>query len=424
MISGRNEVIYSVLHDDDTVGLYGATVDFAPLKPRIVAERHILSDGDRVPGGVVASFNAYDVNRDGDLVLPIQVYTDEMVSAEEVAASFLELRLDGVDVERDPVGGLQPKVGKGLYLQSPALGLRRLAFGDEATVEGHVFYHLFGTAAVADDDILFVADFARSKAGGEYGEPTQGVFHMRLSRALEASGSAVEARLIERNGLLAQLSARGDHVAVDRYGLLDLGAGGAFVLQGHTSLPAQLQTQASEAGMQVGGVLVAGRLNEPSATSVISAAAETGLSLLSVPNASAYGSNTFGPRMGPDNTVVNVLHTGNDAATMFYGGRRVVSTGDLSPTGEPIDGVMPGCFGPQGEHYYALGVATGMELAAFDGREQRSFLKSGDTLTDEAVRVGEIHMGTMLKQVNDHTHLAFEVTRQDGSMALVVGSPF
>ena len=423
VISGKNEVIYSVLQDDDTVGLYGATVDFSSVKPRVVAERLILSDGERVPGGVVKSFNAYDINRKGDLVLPIQVDTDEMFSAKAVEASFLQVKLNGLEAERGEYGDFRPKVGKGLYVQNSDLGLQRLAFGDETTVEGHEFYHLFGAAAIYGDDILFVADFAKGKAGGEYGEPTQGIFHMSLSGALSTLGTNVNARLVEQNGLVAQLNTQGNHVAVNRYGLLDLNEGGHFVLQGHTSLP-QVQIQSGESGAQIGGVLVAGNLNDPSAKSVISAAAETGLNLLSVANASAYGHNSFGPRVGPNNVVVNVVHTNDDAMTMFYGGRRVVASGDLSPSGDLVEAVMPGCFGPQGEHYYGLALAEGMELAAFDGQEQRSLLKSGDTLRDESVAVSQIFMGTMLKQVNDSTHLAFEVIREDGSMALVVGSPF
>ena len=438
VISGKNEVIYSVLHDDDTVGLYGATVDFAPVKPRVIAERTVLTDGERVPGGVVASFNAYDINSKGDLVLPVQVATDEMVSAEKVAASFLKVTLNGVEADKSGYGESMPKPGKGLYVQNPDLGLQRLAFGDQTTVEGHEFYHLFGAAAVYGDDILFVADFAKGKAGGAFGEPTQGIFHMSLSRALSTLGTnanadvntSVNARLVEQNGLVAQLNTQGDHVAVNRYGLLDLHENGHFVLQGHTSVPAQVQTQqvqtqSGEAGGQIGGVLVAGNLNDPSAKSVISTAAETGLSILSVENASAYGQNSFGPRMGPNNIVVNVVHTSDEAMTLFYGGRRVVAYGDLSPSGDIVEGVMPGCFGPQGEHYYGLTLrGGGMELAAYDGQQQRSLLKDGDTLVDESVAVGGIFMGTMLKQVNDSTHLAFQVTREDGSMALVVGSPF
>ena len=52
-----------------------------------------------------------------------------------------------------------------------------------------------------------------------------------------------------------------------------------------------------------------------------------------------------------------------------------------------------------------------------------SLLKNGDTLLDESLQIVYIYMGTMLRQVNDSTHLAFQVVREDGSMALVVGNP-
>ena len=184
-------------------------MDFSGAKPRVVSERTVLTDGERVPGGTVTEFNAYDINSKGDLVIPVQVDTDELVSAEEVRNSFVSVSIQGAEPAAERYGEMRPKSGKGLYLQNQELGVQRLAFGDETTVEGHEFYHMFGTAAIHGDDVLFTADFAKNKAGGKFGVPTQGVFHMRLGRALSSQGTGVNATLIEQNGFVSQLNLQG-----------------------------------------------------------------------------------------------------------------------------------------------------------------------------------------------------------------------
>ena len=89
-------------------------------------------------------------------------------------------------------------------------------------------------------------------------------------------------------------------MAVNRYGLLDINAGENYVLQGHTSVPAEIQTQSDEPVGQSGGVLVAGNLGNSAAKSIVSAAPETGLSILSVDNASAYrAEHLWTPALGP-----------------------------------------------------------------------------------------------------------------------------
>jgi hypothetical protein len=131
-----------------------------------------------------------------------------------------------------------------------------------------------------------------------------------------------------------------------------------------------------------------------------------------------------GPRVDRDGTAATVSHKKSSHLTLHvhngHGPSRIAHTGGKGSRGE-IQTISAPVFGPRGLLFYRTISKHSMELLVADGRERRRVLESGDKIDSKVVKV--FNLGWHTDQADRHGRLAFQAEFEDGSTAIVVGTP-
>ncbi|HWG84769.1 MAG TPA: hypothetical protein VNT60_04735 [Deinococcales bacterium] len=395
---------YGAVGSDGRVGLYGAAFDLSGSTPRLAGEAVIIRTGDQLDGKVVRGLDAFDSNLRGDLAIVVK--TDG------------EYKAPKVDERGRVTSGEQVMPTQTLYLRREGRFQRLLGLGDRS-VEGHELYGIFHDVDLHDDGrILVVAEYGHKLGDGRL-EARNGIFTL-------SGGDPATTRLVLSNA--RKLAQTLDAPTLSRFGLVDLHDRGHFVAQAITDVPQAgspgFNPQSLGGGTGGGTVLVRGSLDanlaSPNSVRVLaSSEASAGRATQSA----VRGLNIMGPRSGPGYSVAHVLHASASEQAFVRDGQVVARSGELSPSGDRILSFVSPVMGSGGEMYFVVVTEAGFELCAQASGRQRTLLRTGDKLANDARAVGGIHLGYVTSQVDGAGRLAFTVTFQDGTAALVLGLP-
>lgn len=393
-LDGAGEIAYGVIGADDTVGVYGATVDF-DRTPRIVSERMIAEVGQLLPDGrKVATIQNYDVNESGSLVIHLAL---EQGSAED------------------------DRHEHAIYVDRSKGGLQGLVFPGQITADGHILENSIGDVDIhAGDDILFAAAYVHvtTTEGEESHEGVHtGVFHVPAGDASRTSLVTSTRSILSRSDLSASI------------GLIDMHDDGHYAVQTSTYRSDQIAGAGDGTGAGAGedvldssSDVLTGRVGGGDRPQPAALAPSASLGRL-LSFSTAGPDSIFGPRMGPAGAPAYVIHDTEDATALYYRGLRALTSGDTSPRGNVVQVIFPPVFGPGGEIYVRLITDRGDELMGLGGRQRRTILSRGDTLQGTDKPLESFMFGATTDAVDAQGNLVLVATFDDGSAALVVGVP-
>jgi hypothetical protein len=428
VISDNGQIAYTAFDDSGRIGLYRLQVDTSGDSPRVLDERSVLYEGDALDTGRAAPVGGYHIASNGDVIIAVETLVGEGIEDDKIAPH--------VKVEYAEASGLMTE-GPALldpnraYMRESAIyrltasGNRELLVAAGTKIsDGHMIQGQFGPAVVSGSELMFTAFV-------QYHNPDTDTFELvHALLYLENIGSGAENTvLVQRSGRLPYGMYAADDLSsesvVQLFGLIDLQAGGHYSVQAHTALPSRMNDETRPAGEQtyLGSMLMVGNARRPGSAVVLAAPREIGIAPANSRDRVGIGNAPHGPRISPQGIMGSVLTLANESQRLYYGGRLVASSGDLSPAGFSIESFMTPVFGADGEMYVTVQTSDSMELMLYDGATLRTLLRTNDTLVGEATPVSLITLGTLIRHANRDGQLAFTVVREDGTSALVIGIP-
>lgn len=206
---------------------------------------------------------------------------------------------------------------------------------------------------------------------------------------------------------------------ISRMGLLALDNKQNYVVQVFSN------DQSAQAG--------AGRgVKTPMRASILGGNARTRAHLIAAPAMvgrapSGVGDTYMGPRINSAVSLVCV-NTSPTTTQLNYTINGVTTTlaqsGGTSPAGNTIQNCGNGIVDDNGLAYYILVVDNGTELVVSNGTQQKTILKTGDTIPNVSGKtVYTIVQGAHSTQSDSQGRIAFVVDFNDGSQSITVGIP-
>ena len=428
VISDNGQIAYTAFDESGRIGLYRLQVDTSGETPRVIDERSVLYEGDVLEGGRAAPVSGYHIASNGDVVIAVETLVgdgfEDSKIAPHVDVEYMEA--SGFMTEGPPLldGDRAYQRETGIYRLSASGNRELLIAAGTAIADGHVIQGNFGPAIVSGNELMFTAFVQYFNADTDTFELVHALLYLDdLSRGAENT------LLVQRSGRLPYGMYEADYLSsesvVQLFGLIDLQPGGAYCVQAHTALPSRMNDETRPAGEQtyMGSMLMAGNARRPGSAVVLAAPREIGIAPANSRDRVGIGMAPHGPRISPQGTMGSVLTLANESQRLYFGGRLVASSGDLTPSGNSMESFMTPVFGPEGEMYVTVQTADSMELMLYDGATLRTLLRTNDTLVGETTPVSLITLGTLIRHVNRDGQLAFTVVREDGTCALVIGIP-
>ena len=83
-LDANDEVFYSAIDETGRLGLYAAQLDVSGENVKVVSERTILVEGDRVETGTIRNYVGFDINEAGDVVVTLKVDSDRRVALDTI----------------------------------------------------------------------------------------------------------------------------------------------------------------------------------------------------------------------------------------------------------------------------------------------------------------------------------------------------
>lgn len=368
MINDRSEIIFHAMPTAGGRAVYRMRIG-RDRKPGSGEPNLIVQTGQLLPNGVtVDGIAAGDTNRSGAYVTVIR------------GKKFLE----AVYIQR-PGSEIQQLIGPTDRIPGP-----------QGRYSGH-----FGSVDIDQrNQILLVAAYTLP------GEARQGLFML-------PNGRREGGRQLLRTGQRIPDS----RAILTRLGLVDR-RGGRYIQQVFGRQPkdrARQDFSNEPSGFLVGRVkkgrkgarlLVGSRLLKPSKRVV-------------------RGEAFVGPRINRKGVAATVVHKRPGRLSLHRHGKgrsaRIARTGDRKGRRERAETISAPIFGPDGLLYYRAIGRKAMELLVVDGNQRRRILETGDKVGGK--RVALINTGWSADQVDSRGRLAFQVEYNDGSTAIVVGTP-
>lgn len=150
-----------------------------------------------------------------------------------------------------------------------------------------------------------------------------------------------------------------------------------------------------------------------------------GAKLLKPARSAVKGEAFVGPRVDRTGTAATVSHKTPSHLSLHRHKRghsdRIAHTGSRTRRGPRAETISAPIFGADGRLYYRAIGQRKMELLVVHGNERRAILETGDRVGGKRVQL--INTGWSSDQVDRHGRLAFQVEYEDGSSAIVVGTP-
>ena len=380
LINERPEIVFCAVDSEGAKGYYRLSMDFSGNPPQIVSSHKVVRVGDMLADSLsVVNIHNVDLNDAGTFAAILA--TDDNLS--------------------------------GIYLDRQGKGLEPTVKAHDSTPELEAsFGSMFLDVDIHDDDnVMFVSHYAYKTKGGA----GQGLFHLPGGE-LGARGDLLLSTgedIPEATGV------------VNGLGLIDMHDDGNYVLQafGHNSgnVNAAAKGQGQPATMLIKGSVREPlsrtlRASSPSIRAGKSAAARLGFS---------YGEMNYGPRIGIGGRIASVHQISEHDLVLMYEGIQIASTRGGSPLGNIITGFGGPVIGEDRILYYQtyhdLAPGVGSELVAFNGKQYRTILTTGD-LIDER-KISRIWFGFMTEQVDSRGRIVFSADFEDGTSSIVVGIP-
>jgi hypothetical protein len=133
----------------------------------------------------------------------------------------------------------------------------------------------------------------------------------------------------------------------------------------------------------------------------------------------------YGPRIGIGGRIASVHQIGEHDLVLMYEGIQIASTRGASPLGNIITGLGGPVIGEDRVLYYQtyhdLAPGVGSELVAFNGKEYRTILTTGDLI--DGKKILRIWFGFMTEQVDSRGRIVLSADFEDGTSSIVVGIP-
>lgn len=428
VISDNGQIAYTAFDESGRIGLYRLQVDTSGDTPRVIDERSVLYEGDVLEGGRAAPVGGYHIASNGDVIIAVETLIGDGIedSAIEPHVDVKYAESSGFMTEGPPL--LDPDRSyqreSGIYRLSAAGNRQLLVASGTQIRDGHVIQGQFGPAIISGQELMFTAFV-------QYHNPDTDTFEVvhALLYLDDVNLGAESTVLVQRTGRLPYGVYEAEEISsesvVQLFGLIDLQPGGQYCVQAHTAFPSRMNDETRPAGEQtyLGSLLMVGNARSPGSAVVLAAPREIGITPANNRDRVGIGMASHGPRISPQGTMGSVLTLANESQRLYYGGRLVATSGDLSPSGFAIESFMTPVFGAEGEMYVTAQSSDSMELMLYDGVTLRTLLRTNDTLVGENTPVSLITLGTLIRHVNRDGQLAFTVVREDGTCALVIGIP-
>ena len=428
VISDNGQIAYTAFDEEGRVGLYRMQVDTSGETPRVLDERLVIAEMQQLPnGGLSTPIGGYHISNNGDVIFAMESLIGDAIPNEQLEPSFevSNFEADGFANEGPEIAepGMSYNRSSGIYRASASRGVELLVAAETTTAQGHIIVGNFGPAVTAGKEMLFTAFMKYYNEGSETYDSEQGVFYLE-----DLEGGAENAVLVQCTGNLPYGLFEAEELTSDNvvqlFGLIDLQPGGNYCIQAHTADPRQMDmTEQASGQVYLGTMLMAGSARDPGSALVLSAPQGLGIAPANHEMAIGLGAANHGPRISATGTMGSIITLSESVQRLYYGSRLVATSGDLSPSGYPIESFLTPSFGPDGEMYVTVQTPNSMELMLFDGVTLRTVLRTNDTLVGETTPVSLITLGTLIRHVNRNSELAFTVVREDGTTALVLGVP-
>ena len=369
MINDRSEVIYHAKTKSGARAVYRMRIGRG-RKPGAYAPSLIVQQGQTLPNGVVVDrIGAGDTNGSGAYVTVI-----------------------------GEKGGLNA-----VYVQHPGQPVRQLFKAASRGPQNARFTGHFGDVDLSGGgDLLMVARYTLP------GELHQGLVHLPGG----VTGSLRRGRILLRTGHRIPNS-RG---LITGLGLVE--RRGPYFIQQVFGRQAKDRAR-HDFNVEPTG-FVSGKLSRGRRGTRLLVGAQT----LKPGRRAVTGEALVGPRVHKDGTAATVAHKRSahlDLHLHTNGGRaRIAHTGGKGSRGE-IRTISAPVFGPDGLLYYRTISKKAMELLVLHGDERRRILDSGDKIDGSRVRV--FNLGWHTDQVDNRGRLAFQAQFDDGTTAIVIGTP-
>jgi hypothetical protein len=378
--------------DQGPRGVYSMTISYNGTNmPDVGSGSTLLRTGDQGPGFIVAKIYNSALNNAGPLSSDCHI-----VSAQNDSPLVL-LNAQGT--------GLEP------FLANLVEGPNGVTFG------GH-----YTDVDINDNgDLLVTADFSTSNVSVPPNFNSFPVAKATIAQGLFLFPGAAntvdptQATLLQATGS----NMPGTNTPISRMGLLALDNNQNYVCQVFANDQTGSRSGTGQQRMTAG--IVAG--NARTRGHMLSTSPTIGGRAVS----SAVGDTYMGPRIGNAVTLVCVntsptttelCYTANGTTTTL------AKTGGTSPTGALINNCGNGVVDNSGLAYYILITPTGTELVVSNGVQQKTILKTGDSIPNVSGKtVYSIVQGAHSTQTDSQGRFSFVVDFDDGSQSIIVGIP-
>jgi hypothetical protein len=298
--------------------------------------------------------------------------------------------------------------GESVYLQSAAgAPLRQVARINDSIDGGTLGAGFSNLSLHSDDDMLLVAYYAPE---GQV-IPRQGLF------LLPGSDRAASRRLLATGNLMPESSD-----TIGMIGMPHLDDDGNYAVQltsARSNRPRETNARPLPAmSLAVGNVADV-------APQLLAASPDVTLTPAGPSSARFVGSTPLnGPRLKGSRLGL-VLHDSPTNHRLVLEGTTLLSTGDLSPSGQPVATMYPPVFGASQAVFGVLfsqdGERRRPELAMLSAAGAQTILQAGDVIGDKAIQTFEL--GVMTSQVDSTGRMVMVSSYSDKSRGLLVAVP-
>ena len=381
MMNRSADVIMFADNSSGRGGMYQFAMDYSGARPAIGAGRKVVAQGDAIDGFEVGHIGYGSSNRAGHNVCVLKMTSG----------------LNGVYADRDGAG-MRPVV-----LPTGAKG---------GTDDPNLTFHgYWGDVDMDDAGNILAKAVVHTQA--------QPLCREALVHVAAATGNKT---VVAEEG--AELP--GGDEKIGAFGLLDLaGSNGHYAVQVFGSgQGAGLQGNSGGAAGSSG--MLRGNVSEHFLRAKTLAASASASLKKSQRTAVLTGNVQYGPRIGADARVAQVIHRAADFPVLTFDGREVISKGMLTPLGNVVTSMGAPIVAESGLVYVVLESENRTaELCIYNGSILRTVLASGDPVVSSGgdVPIRAFAFGVLRDMMDDTGRLVMTGAFDDG-LHVVVGIPY
>ena len=379
MLNDANEIHFYGMDQYNANGFYELLMDYGGSRPVAQPPRKVVREGDILNDKKeVSRINMGDVNNQGSFAAILQ-------TNDNLPGLYLERQKRGFE----PIAGYQTALPGG----------------------GGTFGGIFGDVDIhTNDDILLVSHYAPSGSA----QGSQGLFYLSGGE-VNQKGSVVASTgdsLPDSGGVLTGI------------GLVDMHDQGNYVMQAYGGLLQAPNPSSGAMDASAPSLLINGKVGSPASKTLKSSspALTTSKRLAAMLGSFPYGEIKNGPRIGASNNAAFVVNqTADNSQQLYYSGKHVIATGDVSPLGATIVSLSAPVVGSNGLLYYQAVTNAGIELMIYNNVELKTVLSNGDNVDGSLLK--NIFFGFMPDQVDSSGRIVLTGDFADGSTSLIIGLP-